>query len=157
LIQTGVVDTIHKSERTSINQSLIMFMHRGIQAQSIKSALVLGLGVLCTALSTAVAATNDADPPPLRTAKDLYQLENLLKIELFMESDDWDKVRFSWRGTEQREVDGEWVTVHSDYEHQPGDIVINGVRVGNVGVRKKGLIGSLSSQRPSLKVKFNGW
>ena len=92
---------------------------------------------------------------PLSTADDLYELDNLLKIELFIEQDAWDKVRFSWRGEDYQQVNGKWKTIQADYEHQPGDVVINGVRIENVGIRKKGFFGSLSTMRPALKVKFD--
>lgn len=99
-----------------------------------------------------------AEPEPVTIASDeqLYAFdENLLKIELFMDKDAWDKVRFSRRGKKKQKVDGNWITTTSDYEHQPGDVIINGVKIRNVGIRKKGGQGSLSAQRPSLKLKFN--
>lgn len=37
----------------------------------------------------------------------------------------------------------------------PADVVVDGVRRDQVGVRKKGLIGSLSTEKPSLKVDFD--
>ena len=37
------------------------------------------------------------------------------------------------------------------------DIIVDGERIEDVGVRKKGLIGSLSSEKPGLKVKFDKW
>jgi len=37
----------------------------------------------------------------------------------------------------------------------PAHITIDGERIENVGLRKKGLIGSLSTTKPSLKVKFD--
>ena len=37
----------------------------------------------------------------------------------------------------------------------PATVSIDGERLDGVGVRKKGLIGSMSTERPSLKVKFS--
>jgi len=37
----------------------------------------------------------------------------------------------------------------------PADVTVDGELVTNVGIRKKGFIGSLSSERPSLKIKFD--
>jgi spore coat protein CotH len=35
-----------------------------------------------------------------------------------------------------------------------GEVTIDGVQIKNVGIRKKGFLGSLSNVRPSLKIKF---
>jgi len=37
------------------------------------------------------------------------------------------------------------------------DVTVDGERIERVGVRKKGLIGSLSNEKPGLKVKFDKW
>lgn len=111
------------------------------------------LSLLAISLLQAVAA--ESVVAPLQTADQLYALDNLLKVEIFIKEDAWDRLRFSWRGEEQQEVEGKAVPVKTDYQDEPGDVVINGVRVAKVGIRKKGFFGSLSSQRPSLKVKFD--
>jgi spore coat protein CotH len=43
----------------------------------------------------------------------------------------------------------------SPYTYFKADIWIDDVKIESVGVRKKGLFGSLDSDRPSLKVKFD--
>jgi hypothetical protein len=135
------------------------------------------VGVLAALAFTGIVASQDlsqptrkpddpggaADEPPaagpaspvIQSVEQLYAVTNLLKVELFMEEAAWDQVRYSWRGDEPQLVDGRWVIVRSDYEHQRANVVINGVRCDNVGVRKKGFLGSLSAQRPALKLKFD--
>ena len=41
------------------------------------------------------------------------------------------------------------------YNYFPGTVWVNGRKIGNVGVRKKGLFGSQDGVRPSLKIKFD--
>jgi len=43
----------------------------------------------------------------------------------------------------------------SPYQYYPAAVTIDGETVENVGVRKKGFIGSQSQTRPSLKIKFS--
>ena len=97
-----------------------------------------------------------ADYIALNSAEDLYAAENLLKVELFLEPAAWDKVRFAKHG----ERNSEWAAQPGveilEYVSQRGDIVINGKRLTNVSIRKKGLVGSVSAQRPSLKIKLDG-
>jgi hypothetical protein len=47
------------------------------------------------------------------------------------------------------------VDTASPYSYVKADIVIDGVEIKSVGIRKKGLIGSNDNQRPSLKIKFD--
>lgn len=44
---------------------------------------------------------------------------------------------------------------NAPFNWYPGNIVIDGERIDNVGFRKKGLIGSLSTSKPGLKVEFD--
>ncbi|MHC5065127.1 MAG: CotH kinase family protein [Planctomycetota bacterium] len=89
------------------------------------------------------AASAKEQLAPVESAAEFFAPENLLKVEITMDPGDWDKVRFDKRGAE------------NSYTYQPGEISINGHSIGKVGVRKKGFVGSLTSQRPSLKIKFN--
>jgi spore coat protein CotH len=41
------------------------------------------------------------------------------------------------------------------YEYRRGDVVIDGAKIAQVGIRKKGFLGSVVSTRPSLKIKFD--
>ncbi|MBM4002857.1 MAG: hypothetical protein FJ295_06145 [Planctomycetes bacterium] len=41
------------------------------------------------------------------------------------------------------------------FRYFPADVTIDGRKIANVGVRKKGFLGSLDSVRPSLKIKFD--
>jgi len=120
--------------------------------QSLLGPTVL-VGLMAAALSRSFAA--EPEVIPISSSDQLYALENLLKVEITVAPNDWDALRFSWRGELLEEKDGKWVTTTSDYDYVPGEVTINGVKVGKVGLRKKGFFGSLSAQRPSLKLKFD--
>ena len=90
-----------------------------------------------------------------------FSADRVAEIEIRMSPEDWREVRLSHRNaslTAQPEV----TTVLSllpgaddGYEYRRAEIRIDGVLVSQVGVRKKGFIGSVVSTRPSLKVKFD--
>ncbi len=111
------------------------------------------VGMIAITLSRSFAAEPQA--VPISSSDQLYAPENLIKVEITVAPKDWDKLRFSWRGEAMEEKDGKWVATKSDYEYVSGEVTINSVKVGKVGLRKKGYFGSLSAQRPSLKLKFD--
>ena len=117
------------------------------------------LAVLIAAAFTTPAAPllsqDSVELPRIKTAADLYAFENLLKIELTMKPEDWDEVRRQKRRSVVVEEQGKKTRKTLEFTYQRGDIRINGDLVTSVGIRKKGFIGSISSQRPSLKIKMH--
>ena len=104
--------------------------------------------------------TLSAETPPAATpdpGADLYDLDRVLEIEITLDPADAAALAaetndlFSLlEGADC--MDSPWT---ADFTWFPGDVRVDGVLVEDVGVRKKGLIGSLSSSRPSLKIKFD--
>ena len=98
----------------------------------------------------------DPGPPGGVPFGDPYDLDRMLEVEFEMEDDDWEALRSQSRhyldliGASCNEAP----TV-SPYTWFRADIYINGVLVEDVGVRKKGFYGSVSTDKPSLKVKFD--
>ncbi|TWT30453.1 Inner spore coat protein H [Posidoniimonas corsicana] len=85
----------------------------------------------------------------------LFDPGRLLEVEITLPEEDWDQLR---RQTRFR--GGFGAMFGSDPADKPftyfkGDVTIDGVAVGSVGVRKKGFFGSLDETRPSLKIKFD--
>lgn len=82
----------------------------------------------------------------------LFDHRRLIEVEITIQDDNWDKVRIPTRSFLEalQSVKGE-----SPFEYQKADIKIDGVMVKNVGIRKKGFLGSLDTERPSLKVRFD--
>ena len=68
-----------------------------------------------------------------------------------MTADDWRDVRLSHRDASLSALPGS----DDGYQYRRAEVRIDGVVISQVGVRKKGFIGSVVSTRPSLKVKFD--
>ena len=93
-------------------------------------------------------------PPADPSAAALYDDARVLEVELHgIDDRDWADLR-----TETRSL---WDVYSGDCLAQPfespfdwytGDATLDGVELGAVGVRKKGFLGSLDSERPSLKL-----
>lgn len=87
---------------------------------------------------------------------DPWDPDAILDVEIFMSQAAWDALR-----TEPRpllETLGPQCPVAppaNPFEFVPADVAVDGTLVTNVGVRKKGFLGSLDTTRPSLKVKFS--
>lgn len=77
--------------------------------------------------------------------------DRVAEIEIRMSADDWREVRLSHRDASLSVLPG----ADDGYQYRRAEIRIDGVLVSQVGVRKKGFIGSVVSTRPSLKVKFD--
>jgi spore coat protein H len=100
-----------------------------------------------------VDAGIDATPPDPSAA--LFPTDRVLEVQITMAPADWAALR-----NQARPSDGSDTTCGSQptapgYTVYPGSITIDGVTVGNVGLRKKGNLGSLSTARPGLRIKAN--
>jgi spore coat protein CotH len=94
-------------------------------------------------------AANDAQK---LTAEGLYADDRVTEIKIEIEEADWDKIRFQSRsfGEALKKELAEKI-----FTYVKGDVTIDGVLIKNVGIRKKGFLGSLNTERPSLKIKFS--
>lgn len=86
----------------------------------------------------------------------LFEPHRVLKIEVELDPKDWESVRRSGRdfGVLVENCESKRPTPDI-FDYAKAKIRIDGTLVEEVGVRKKGFLGSLSVARPSLKVKFN--
>ena len=84
------------------------------------------------------------------SAPDPFAPDQVLRIEVKMTPQDWRSLRI---GHPIRDAKG--VVLESSYPYFRGDVVINGVSFKQVGLRKKGGLGSSISTKPSLKIKFD--
>ncbi len=119
------------------------------------------------------AACNKADPVPSAggdSAPDeesglldtgtygdqVYRQDHLYEIEIEMDPDDWDELRQQERNVFQM-FSGECMDAPFDipYTWFVADVVIDGTSIDNIAIRKKGFIGSNSSTKPSLKLRFD--
>jgi len=82
--------------------------------------------------------------------------DHLLKIDIEMSSSDWSAMRFQGRTKEEiieqfcdRDLD------EDVFDFFPANVTVDGVKMEEVGIRKKGFLGSLSRSKPSLKIKMH--
>lgn len=104
------------------------------------------------------AATGDAMPPidaGVDAAVDpgavLFPRDRLLDVRITMAAADWDTLRNQQPGPADVTCSGG--TGVDPYTYFHATIAIDGVTTADVGVRKKGNLGSLSTTRPGLKIK----
>jgi hypothetical protein len=114
----------------------------------------------------ALAAARCGPPPPDYVPPDpgpepglqLFRDDALMEVRLEMTPQAWDQVRF-----QSRDLPAQLATPTCMAQPFPSPwfyveatrITVNGVALERVGVRKKGFLGSLASDRPSLKVSFD--
>lgn len=85
----------------------------------------------------------------------VFDPQKLLRVEITLAPADWDALRAQTRSM----IDAMAKDRHPDTAKNPfswfkADLKINGVAIPNAGVRKKGFIGSLDRDKPSLKLDF---
>jgi hypothetical protein len=96
---------------------------------------------------------DEVDPPPDGTEV-LFPADRAIQVEITLAPEDWDELRSQTRtifdvlGPGCMEAPFE-----SPFTYFPATVTVDGQTVANVGVRKKGFIGSLSTEKPSLKIK----
>ena len=86
----------------------------------------------------------------------MFDSTRLLRIEIEVPEDSWDALRQQSRNIIKLLGDAcAEGPSYSPFTYVRANVSIDGQRVEDVGIRKKGFLGSLSESKPSLKVKFN--
>mgnify|MGYP003332354177 CR=1 FL=1 len=67
---------------------------------------------------------------------------------------DWNQLRFEHRDPIEFFGSGCREPIPNVFTYYPADVAIDGESIGQVGVRAKGLVGSINPARPSLKIKL---
>lgn len=85
-------------------------------------------------------------------AEVMFASDHLLQIDIEMDPNDYEQLRHQGRG-----IDDLYARCSQDfsYSYFNSKVTIDGTSLESVGVRKKGFFGSLSANRPSLKLKFD--
>lgn len=89
-------------------------------------------------------------------AADLFDTNRVLKVQVTMAPADWDQLR-----NQERDVKAEFSKARVEkppakpYSWFKADVVIDGTTLTNVGIRKRGFIGSADKERPGLNLDFN--
>ncbi len=90
------------------------------------------------------------------TLDDLLPMDRVLDVQITVAGKDWDVIRHQGRDfrstlhERRREA-----PIDSPYTYVNASVTIDGVKFPEVGLRKKGFLGSLNTERPSLKIKLN--
>jgi spore coat protein CotH len=94
-------------------------------------------------------------PTPLDPTEALFHPDRVLQVEIWMDQQDWEELRSQSR--HYLDLIGADCLISAPerpYTWFPSDVSIDGVLVTDVGVRKKGFFGSVSEDKPSLKIDF---
>jgi len=86
----------------------------------------------------------------------LFDRDHLLEVEIEMADADWDELRGQTRSILDI-LGGDCLAqpFESPFTYFEADLTVDGQRFPQVAVRKKGFLGSLSEEKPSLKVKLD--
>ena len=101
-------------------------------------------------VADAGVTTFDSGPDP---SAPLFDPTKLLDVSIELAPKDWDLLR--QEGRKLPTVMGGCADPTFSFTYFKAAVTINGKRLTDVGLRKKGFLGSLSVVRPSLKLKFN--
>lgn len=110
---------------------------------------------LLLALVSCVNRKGDGDPPADPSAG-LFEPSHIVEISITLAPADWDVLRF--QGLSLSDIFGGPCLegpFPNPFTYFPGTVTIDGETLGSVGVRKKGFLGSLDTNKPSLKLKFD--
>lgn len=90
------------------------------------------------------------------TLKDLFPRKRVLDVRITVDEDDWNTIRRQSRNLwGALNAKRKYAPIPGPYTYVKAKVTIDGVEFPEVGLRKKGFIGSQSTTRPSLKIKLN--
>jgi hypothetical protein len=114
------------------------------------AAISIAVGCSQNHSASTPTAADHKDREP-RSFAEAFPSDQLLEIALELRDDDWEKVRSEGR-TLNEVYSG--CTKPYDYTLMPAQATIDGRAHGQLQVRKKGFIGSLSKRKPSLRLEL---
>ncbi len=96
---------------------------------------------------------SEVEPTPLEP---LFTTRAVHQVAITLAPEDWAALRLQERSRIEMFTGACQAAPHvSPFTYFRGDLTIDGVTVSEVGVRKKGWLGSVESNRPSLKLKLD--
>ena len=85
-----------------------------------------------------------------------FDTSRLVKIDLKVETADWDKLRVQHRSlVKTLRTDIPPSEQKKPFSYVSANLTIDGTDIGRVAIRKKGFVGSLDHDRPSLKIQID--
>ena len=90
------------------------------------------------------------------TLNDIFPTDRVIDVQITVPQRDWDTIRHQSRDfMTALGASRQFKPMERPYTYVEASVSIDGVVFPKIGLRKKGFIGSLSSTRPSLKIKLN--
>jgi hypothetical protein len=123
----------------------------------VAAALLLS-GCSCGTPAVGPLETGDTAPPEGPDLTDhVYDPDHLLRVEIELDPGDWDELRTQTRDAWDMLMQEDCLSEPwgSPFTYFPATVSIDGELFPNVGVRKKGFLGSLSEDKPALKVDLS--
>lgn len=120
-----------------------------MSANQFQRAVLLTTFCFAALISSGLFAQEDSAEK--LTAERMFAAHRVTDIKIELAEADWDKIRFQSRSFSEALTKK---LPEKIFEYVKGNVTIDGILIENVGIRKKGFIGSLSTERPSLKIKF---
>ena len=134
---------------------MILTSTRGTTPWRPALALCLTLLAGCTG-SVDVGGDDDMIEPEDDPTDVLFDPDRVLEVEIEIDPADWIEL-----GNQRRNIVEIWggdcfsEPLTSPYTYFPATVTLDGNELGDIGVRKKGLLGSDSSTKPSLKLNLD--
>ncbi len=102
------------------------------------------------------AGSRDATPTDGDVTLPWFDEDHVLQVSIQMDAVAWQSLREQGRDFQQLFSEPTCLDqpFDSPFTYFPGTVTVDGITASNVGVRKKGFLGSLSSTKPSLKIKM---
>jgi hypothetical protein len=123
------------------------------------SVLVLALGLAACGGEDPLGpdAGTDAVPPDAYVdhSGPLFDPDRLIDVDIVLPAADWDALRVQSRSISTLFGSCLSQPFPDPFTYFRGSVTIDGTQVADVGIRKKGFLGSLDPDKPSLKIKFN--
>jgi hypothetical protein len=123
--------------------------------------MMTSLLLLACAGNTVPAGADDDSSAPESQApvlgEEVYDITRVMEVEIELDPEEWETIR-----QQKRNLIGELASdscmeqpFDSPYTWIAGTVTIDGETLDDVAVRKKGLLGSVTADRPSLKLRFD--
>jgi spore coat protein H len=121
------------------------------------AAILIGLLIICGGCGaggggTEVASNADLRTSNIDTSDVLFQPDQLIAVDIQMDSADYDALRQEGRHLPQV---ASGCAMGYEYTHFKATVTVNDKTLEQVDIRKKGFLGSLSASRPSFKLDFD--
>ncbi len=119
---------------------------------SAKSVRRVSYFIVALLYVTATSANSlKADDAPLQADK-IFDPTHVVEVSIDIKEEDWKKLCSQSRNFFDA-LNGS--SPNKPFTYFKADVIVDGKKISNVGVRKKGFLGSLDAYRPSLKIKFD--